>query len=44
MKFQQVEKDIREQIQRIESVEKLEELLETAKIAKSLEDFVEKMK
>ena len=44
LKFQQVEKEIRETIQRIESVDKLEILLETAKMAKSLEEFTEKMK
>ncbi len=43
VKFQHIGEETREAIQRIKSVEKLESLLETAKMAKSLEEFTEKI-
>ncbi len=43
LKFQQVDEEIRETVQHIESVEKLEILLETAKMARSLNEFMEKL-
>ncbi len=43
LKFQQVSEEIREAVKHIESVEKLEALLETAKMTKSLNEFMAKL-